>query len=77
MSNTKSQISTKELAILRSKLPHGALKKIAEKTGLDISTVSKVFKGSFFNQEVILSAIELVKKTKIEQENLSTEINNL
>ncbi len=75
--NSKSLLSTKDLELLKSKLPHGSINKIGELTGFDKSTVSKVLKGDFHNEEVILAAIKLAREGQSKIENLSSMIKAL
>lgn len=73
----KSQISTKDLRYLRSKLPHGSIKKIAEDLSLDQSTISKVLSGDFFNEAVIDAAIKIVEERNSAIENWKNRMSNL
>lgn len=73
----KSHLTTKELEIIKRKLPHGGIKQISEETGLDQSTVSKVLKGEFFNLTIIDSAIKLIEQNKIKSKKLKKRISNL
>lgn len=72
-----SQLSTNELAKLKKKLPHGSMTKISIATGLDISTVSKVFSGRFHNTEVIEEALKIAKEANQARGEMAEIINQL
>jgi len=73
----KSHLPTKDLKVLRKKLPHGSIKKISEDVGLDQSTVSKVLRGDFQNDAVIDAAIAILENRKQLVSNLKNRIKNL
>jgi hypothetical protein len=59
------------LTKLRSQLPHGAQKRIAEKLAMDSESVGQVLRGKFYNPAVIEAALKEIEtqvqtKKKIE-----------
>ncbi|WP_454880627.1 hypothetical protein [Sphingobacterium detergens] len=73
----KSQISTSDLEKLKAKLPHGSIKTISIKLGIDQSTVSKVLKGDFFNEDVISEAVKIAEEVKLKQNQWKNTLANL
>ena len=51
-----------ELKKLKSSLPRGSRKIIAERTGKHISAVDQVLRGEFFNQEIIDLALAIAEE---------------
>jgi len=52
----------RKFSTLKEKLPHGAIKEIAGKTGLHRSTVTLVLKGRLYNPEVLEEALKIIKR---------------
>lgn len=77
MKTNKSQISTKYLAMLRKKLPHGSIKSIADTLSIDASIVSRVLKGERHNTKIIEMAVEIIENQKIQDKILEERISNL
>lgn len=73
----KSQISTSDLEKLKAKLPHGSIKKISKILNVDQSTVSKVLRGDFFNENVIQEALKIAEETKEQQDKWKSALANI
>lgn len=73
---TKSQISTKSLKALRSVLPSGAINTIAQRLGLDQSTVSKTLSGKAknVNMKIIEEALNVVEEARAQAAEMENKI---
>lgn len=75
--NLKSQLSTKSLNKLKSKLPYGSITVIASKLNIDKSIVSKVLNGKIINQQVVEEALFLIQQNSDALKDLETKIEQL
>lgn len=63
-------MNKQNLKVLKNLLPHGSIKKIANKTGMSEQSVSKVLDGNWENTIIIKAAITVLKQEYIKIENL-------
>lgn len=73
----KSQLSTKYLNKLKSKLPNGGMTEIANRLNISQSLVSKVFSGVNKNEKVIEEALLIIEETNNRRIELENRINVL
>lgn len=70
-------MTEKELLKLKKKMPKGYREKLAEKFGITISYVDKIFSGDKTRSDVIDEAIELATEHKLKLANQKTKIKQL
>ena len=66
-----------DLLNLKTKLPRGARKTLAEITGKSVQTIDGVLAGRFENDEVVEAAITLAEEHQLRLKSLSEKINSL
>lgn len=59
-------MTNETLKILKTKLPHGSIKKLAAQTGMSEQSVSKVLEGEWTNKKITDAAIQLLKQEHLE-----------
>ncbi|MGB4776002.1 MAG: hypothetical protein WBP45_12565 [Daejeonella sp.] len=68
-------LTTKELSAIRDSLPKDGLKRIADKTNYDSSTVGKALREpDRFNIKIIEAALEVISEYKEEVKALKNKI---
>jgi hypothetical protein len=73
-SQSVNSMTTKELQILRSKMPKGYRQRIQEKTGLSLAMIDYVFMGLRTNQSVLVAAVEILEEYNREQEEFQARL---